>query len=206
VEVVDVADHLFSRTIAPWERNEAPRPWKEAAARADAFVIVSPEYNHGYPGELKILLDSLNEEYRGKPALIAGVSSGPFGGTRMADHLKVVLAELKMVALRNSVHFPMAATFFGPDGLPADPAASERMKPAIDELLSFIRASRSRAPAMPRSSLMRISFLTSVPSMIRHADALIIISLVEQVSARTAFRMPLSASSGRSMGSVSPGA
>jgi NAD(P)H-dependent FMN reductase len=150
VEAVNVADHLFSRTIAPWEENEAPRAWKEAAARADAFVIVSPEYNHGYPGELKILLDSLKEEYRGKPALIAGVSSGLFGGTRMADHLKVVLAELKMVTLRNSVHFPMAATFFGADGLPADPAASERMKPAFEELLWYARALKpARANSLP---------------------------------------------------------
>lgn len=150
VEIVDVTDHLFGRTTPPWEESAAPRAWKETAARADAFVFVSPEYNHGYPGELKILLDSVNEEYRGKPALIAGVSSGPFGGTRMADHLKVVLAELKMVTLRNSVHFPMAATFFGPDGLPTDPAAEERMKPAFDELLWYAKALKpARANSLP---------------------------------------------------------
>jgi NAD(P)H-dependent FMN reductase len=150
VETVDVARHLYGRTIPPWEESDVSVEWKEAAARADAFVIVSPEYNHGYPGELKILLDSLNEEYRGKPALIAGVSSGPFGGTRMADHLKVVLAELKMVTMRNSIHFPMIATFFGPDGLPADPAASERMKQAFDELLWYARALKpARANSLP---------------------------------------------------------
>jgi NAD(P)H-dependent FMN reductase len=68
----------------------------------------------------------------------------------MADHLKVVLAELKMVTLRNSVHFPMAATFFGPDGLPTDPAAGERMQPAFDELLWYAKALKpARANSLP---------------------------------------------------------
>ena len=81
-ELVDVKDHLFGHTHPSWEEFEITKPWKELASRMDGAVFVVPEYNHSFPGELKIMLDSALEEYKDKPVILAGVSSGMFGGAR----------------------------------------------------------------------------------------------------------------------------
>ena len=63
---------------------------REKARRSDGFIIVSPEYNHGYPGELKMLLNMLFSQYAHKPVGICRVSSGAWGGTRMVEQLRQV--------------------------------------------------------------------------------------------------------------------
>jgi len=68
-----------------------------AMADADAFVVVAPEYNHSYSGSLKYLLDLNMKEYIHKPVACIGVSSGPFGGTRVIESLMPVLREVGMV-------------------------------------------------------------------------------------------------------------
>jgi len=75
IELVDVRDHMPGRTIPPWEESNDTKAWKDIVAKTDGFVIVSPEYNHGYPGELKILLDQEHDAYRGKPVIVAAVSA-----------------------------------------------------------------------------------------------------------------------------------
>jgi NAD(P)H-dependent FMN reductase len=67
--------------------------------RADALVIVTPEYNHGYPGLLKHALDSNLKEYIHKAVGIVGVSAGPWGGTRVVENLLPVLRELGLVTI-----------------------------------------------------------------------------------------------------------
>ncbi len=83
-----------------------PEPWKTVMAEADGLVIVSPEYNHGYPGALKEMLDSLYEEYNFKPVGIVG-AAGFVGGSRMVEQLRQVVVELKMVPIREALYFPM---------------------------------------------------------------------------------------------------
>jgi len=92
VEVVDVSDYLFSKTTTA--DSEKVGPWKKVVARNEAFIFVTPEYNHSFPGELKILLDTLYKEYSGKVAAIAGVSMGSFAGARVIENLKIVLHTL----------------------------------------------------------------------------------------------------------------
>src|SRR5512144_574172 len=79
--------------------------FSEPMNRADALVIVSPEYNHGYPGLLKHVLDSCLKEYIHKPAGIVGVSAGPFGGARMIQNLLPVMRELGLVTIFWDVFF-----------------------------------------------------------------------------------------------------
>ena len=67
--------------------------------RADGVVIVAPEYNHGYSGLLKHVLDSCLKEYIHKAVGIVGVSAGPFGGTRMIQNLLPVMRELGLVTI-----------------------------------------------------------------------------------------------------------
>ncbi len=63
-------------------KDQFPK-WRDAIIRADGLVIVSPEYNHGYPGPLKAVLDLLLREYVHKAVAFVGVSAGPWGGTRV---------------------------------------------------------------------------------------------------------------------------
>ena len=70
--------------------------------RADAFVVVTPEYNHGYPAALKALIDSAYQQWRAKP--VGFVSYGGIsGGLRAVEQLRLVFAELHAVTLRDSV-------------------------------------------------------------------------------------------------------
>src|SRR5437870_3626002 len=77
----------------------------ESAMRADACIIVAPEYNHGYPGLLKHVLDTNLKEYIHKAVGICGVSAGPFGGTRVTENLLPVLRELGLVTIFEDVNF-----------------------------------------------------------------------------------------------------
>jgi NAD(P)H-dependent FMN reductase len=70
-----------------------------AMMRADALVIITPEYNHGYPGLLKHALDSNLKEYIHKAVGVVGVSAGPWGGTRVVENLLPVLRELGLVTI-----------------------------------------------------------------------------------------------------------
>ena len=100
-------------------------------ARADALVIVSPEYNHGYCGLLKHALDSCLKEYIHKAVGIAGVSAGAFGGARGIQDLLPVLRELGLVTIFWDVNFASVHKLFAADGALRD----EAMLPRIDQFL-----------------------------------------------------------------------
>ena len=108
-EIIDVRDWAKSAT------KRFPEDGKELQKKiekADGFIIVSPEYNSGYPGELKILLDSFLDEYSGKPVGIIGVSAGSFGGIRMIEKLRPVLINLGMMPISSFVTFKNVADIF----------------------------------------------------------------------------------------------
>jgi NAD(P)H-dependent FMN reductase len=117
VEFVDVREQLKEpTTIAPWDENATHGSWAEVVERSDALVLVVPEYNHSFPGELKLLLDSLYKEYTGIPVGVVGVSGGAIGGARVVDHLKPVLVELNMVAVKAAVLVPNVTDAVSDDG------------------------------------------------------------------------------------------
>lgn len=77
---------------------------RQRLGQADAFVIVTPEYNHGYPAALKFLIDSVSEQWQAKP--VAFVSYGGIsGGLRAVEQLRLVFAELHAVTVRDAVSF-----------------------------------------------------------------------------------------------------
>jgi NAD(P)H-dependent FMN reductase len=90
--------------------------YSEKMNRADAIVIVAPEYNHGYSGLLKHVLDSCLKEYIHKAVGIAGVSAGPWGGTRMIQNLLPVMRELGLVTIFWDVNFASAQNVFDAEG------------------------------------------------------------------------------------------
>src|SRR5205807_10555957 len=93
---------------------------------ADAYVIVSAEYNHSIPPALSNLLDHFLEEYFFKPSAIVCYSAGPFGGVRAAMQLRAMLPELGMSSIPSILPFPMAQDLLDEDGKPADPARADR--------------------------------------------------------------------------------
>jgi NAD(P)H-dependent FMN reductase len=103
--------------------------------RADALVIVSPEYNHGYPGLLKHVLDSCLKEYIHKAVGLVGVSAGPFGGTRVIQNLLPVMRELGLVTIFWDVNFSSVQNVFDAEGKLLDEAFLRRIDKFLNELI-----------------------------------------------------------------------
>jgi len=113
-ELIDVAKLPIPVTDAG-EALKDPG-FAETMNRADALVIVAPEYNHGYPGLLKHILDTNLAEYIHKAAGIVGVSAGVFGGARVIQNLIPVLRELGLVTIFWDVNFTTVGRRFDEDG------------------------------------------------------------------------------------------
>ena len=104
--------------------------------RADGFVIVTPEYNHGYPGMLKHVLDSNLKEYIHKAVGVCGVSAGGFGGTRVIEAMLPVLRELGLVTIFWDGNFSGAQKLFDVEGKILDEATHvKRIDKFLGELI-----------------------------------------------------------------------
>lgn len=113
-----------------------------AMDRADGLVIVAPEYNHGYPGLLKHVLDSCLKEYIHKAAGIVGVSAGPFGGTRVIENLLPVMRELGLVTIFWDVNFSNVQNVFDTEGKLLDPSFLRRIDKFLKELIWMAKTLR----------------------------------------------------------------
>jgi NAD(P)H-dependent FMN reductase len=135
-EIVDVRDFRIPATD---NSGESPEAQKLAGIikRADGLIIVSPEYNHGYPGELKMMLDLLYEEYSAKPVGFCGVSSGGLGGARMVEQLRQVTIEFHMVPIREALYFPVVQNLFDENGNVKDDSYQERVGVFLQELVWY---------------------------------------------------------------------
>lgn len=111
VELIDLADYplpFFDEPISPrYNPNRTPAPevqkFLDAVARQDAYIFVTPEYNHSIPAVLKNAFDYMTWEMHRKPAAI--VSHGTAGGARAAMHLKEIISEARAVPIPNFVAF-----------------------------------------------------------------------------------------------------
>ncbi|MCX4772726.1 FMN-dependent NADPH-azoreductase [Streptomyces sp. ADI92-24] len=118
-------------------------------AAADAFVVVTPEYNHSYPAPLKNLIDWHFTEWQAKP--VAFVSyGGVSGGLRAVEHLRQVFAELHAVSIRDTVSFHNAGALFDDEGRHRDPAGPDAAaKSLLDQLVWWGRALRDAKEVRP---------------------------------------------------------
>ncbi|TSC56882.1 MAG: hypothetical protein Greene071421_392 [Parcubacteria group bacterium Greene0714_21] len=139
-QFLDVKDFVQTAKTGAAMPSEKSKLWSEIMKRADGLVIVSPEYNHGYPGELKLMLDQLYQEYNRKPAGICGVSAGDLGGARMVEVLRICLIELQMVPIREAVYFPKAHDLFNEKGEIRDASYKERLQKFFAELAWYADA------------------------------------------------------------------
>ena len=132
-EIIDVRDYRLEATDNT-KTQEVAKKLSEKISRADGLIIVSPEYNHSYPGELKMMLDMLYQEYFKKPVGICGVSMGGLGGARMVEQLRLVAIELRMVPIREAVYFSNVSKLFDESGNINDQSYISRFKTFMDEM------------------------------------------------------------------------
>lgn len=116
--------------------------FSERMNRADALVIVTPEYNHGYPGLLKHALDTNLKEYIHKAVGVCGVSAGGFGGTRVVENLLPVLRELGLVAIFWDMNFSGAQKLFDESGNILDQSYAKRADKFLKELIWMAKVLR----------------------------------------------------------------
>ena len=169
VEVVDLRDwklpffqeHLgtIGDFANPTYSDPVVRAWNAKIAEGDAYLIITPEYNHSVPGELKNAIDSVFVSFalRNKPVAFVGYSAGIAAGTRAVEHLALIAIEAEAVPLRNTVLIPSVAGAFGEDGEPTNPATEAALAITLDDLswwanaLASARAEGELPPAAFRS-------------------------------------------------------
>lgn len=124
---------------------------RPAIAEADAYLIVTPEYNHSFTGELKLLIDSARDEWRRKPAAFV-TYGGISGGLRAAEQLRNVFGELHVATIRETVSFANVWDCFGDDGRPYDLInAKAAVQKQLDDLKWW--ASALREARLPLETL-----------------------------------------------------
>ncbi|MFI9010008.1 NADPH-dependent FMN reductase [Actinosynnema sp. NPDC053489] len=147
VTCVDLDEVITPRL---WSDPSQGPKWRRVVGGSDAFVVVTPEYNHSYPGLLKHAIDSLNQEWHRKP--VGFVSYGGLsGGLRAVEALRLVFAELYAVSIRDTVSFHGARACFDEEGEPLDRVAAETAAlRLLNELTWWARALRTaRSHGLP---------------------------------------------------------
>jgi NAD(P)H-dependent FMN reductase len=148
VDLIDLAEAKL-----PAVHTEIPAPEVQDIvsrfADADAFVIVTPEYNHGYPASLKFALDSARVEWMAKPVGFVSYG-GNSGGLRSVEQLRQVCAELHMVSVRDCISFHMCHGLFDETGNLKDPSGADAAaKAMLDQLLWWAAALRDARANRP---------------------------------------------------------
>lgn len=115
---------------------------KHRLYRSDAFLILTPEYNHSYPAALKFVIDSAYEEWRAKPVGFVSYG-GSAGGIRAVEHLRQVFAELQAVTMRNTVSFANIWDHISSrGGLNSPPGQEKNMAVMLEQLHWWAQALR----------------------------------------------------------------
>jgi len=116
--------------------------YSELTAWADAFFIVTPEYNHSFPGTLKRMLDSELQNYIHKPVAFAGASSGRMGGVRAVESLVNAVREMGLVACFTDVYFANVQDVFNDSGELQEEFYKEAVTKAYAELIWMAKTLR----------------------------------------------------------------
>jgi len=164
VEVVDLRDwqlpffqeHLgtIGDFADPTYSDPIVKAWNSKIAEGDAYVIVTAEYNHSVPGQLKNAIDSVFVSFalRNKPIAFVGYSGGISAGIRAVEHLALIVIEAEAVPLRNTVVIPFVANAFGDDGKPNNPATATALSIMLDDLAwssNALARARSEGELLP---------------------------------------------------------
>jgi len=170
VEVLDLRDWplpMFAEhfgTVGDFKDPSYSEPivkrWNQKVKEADAYLIITPEYNHSVPGVLKNAIDSVFVSFalRNKPMAAVGYSVGIAAGARAVEHLAHIAIEVEMVPLRNSVIIPKVGDAFDDEGKPFDRMTDVALSIVLDDLSwwsSVLRRARAEGELPPGGFRMR---------------------------------------------------
>jgi NAD(P)H-dependent FMN reductase len=146
-ELVDLKDYplpLLDDPVPPSAGRPHPphaNAWAAKVASLDAYVVVTPEYNHSVPGGLKNAIDFLYAEWNNK---VAGfVSYGSAGGVRAVEHLRLIMAELQVATVRAQVYLTLAYDFENYRQFKPTPSKEQSVTTMLDQLVAWGRALKS---------------------------------------------------------------
>ncbi|MFD1546233.1 NADPH-dependent FMN reductase [Nonomuraea guangzhouensis] len=142
----DLSDPTYSEPIV--------RAWNQKVKQADAFVVITPEYNHSVPGGLKNAIDSvwMSFGFRNKPVAAIGYSGGIGGGIRAIEHLAHMFVEAEAVPLRNTVVIPYVQAAFDGQDEPVNAATDISLQIMLDDLAwwsSALNQARTEGELIP---------------------------------------------------------
>lgn len=153
VEILDLRDYpmpFFNEPAPPSTlqgkySDKVAAKWAKKVAEGDAYILIAPEYNHGYPAVLKNALDYPYFEWNNKP--VAFVSYGGVAGARSVEQLRQVVGELRMVSMRDAVHISGVWQAFDETGHPKDSALNGFADKMLDQLVwwaTLLKKARSQ--------------------------------------------------------------
>lgn len=129
-EILDLQSYNFPLFEERLKYQESPaKNVLDFAAKvrsADGVIIVTPEYNGGYPASLKNVIDLLTEDWRGKPVAISTVSDGNFGGSQVITSLQFSLWKIKALTVTAMYPVPKVHESFDAEGVPVDKKTADR--------------------------------------------------------------------------------
>ena len=139
-EFFDVRDFDFPRDDYGQALKDKFPKWRDAVIKADGFIFVVPEYNHGYPGIFKSVVDLCLKEYIHKAVAFVGVSASNWGGTRVIESCVPMVRELGLAVTFTDLNFPKIQDKFDDEGNLLEEKYDEFVKGFLDELVFMSRA------------------------------------------------------------------
>lgn len=138
----------------PTYSDPVVKQWNEKLKEGDAYLVITPEYNHSIPGVLKNAIDNVFISFalRNKPIAAVGYSGGIAAATRAIEHLAQIAIEADMAPLRSSVLIPFVESAFDPTGSPINPATEAALQITLDDLewwSSALKQARSNGELAP---------------------------------------------------------
>lgn len=155
-ELVDIADYnlpLLDEPVPPSQGRpgkEHTKKWAAKIGSLDAFIFVTPEYNHSTSGALKNAIDFLYAEWNNKAAAFVGYGSA--GGTRAVEHLRGIMGEVQIADVRASVGLSLFTDFENFSVFKPGPQHANAVSTMFDQILSWgeaMKGVRDKAAASP---------------------------------------------------------
>jgi NAD(P)H-dependent FMN reductase len=169
VETLDLREWplpFFQETIAtvgdlndPTYSDPLVKRWNNKIKEADAYVIVTPEYNHSIPAVLKNAIDTVffSYSFRHKPVALVGYSAGVAAGARAVEHLNDIMLETEAIPVRTPTLVPFVATAFDAEGKPTNPVLNAGLSVMLDDLAWLAKALKTaRTEGEPPPAAFRI--------------------------------------------------
>lgn len=137
-EIVSPRDYLVNffteRLGKEREFDDKGKMYQEIIKRAESIVVVTPEYNRSFPGELKLMLDLLYEEYKGTKFYFVGVSDGLTGGVRAVESFMHAVTGVEAIPIKPKLFFPFVLEVFDEQGNLVKEEFKERVEKFVEGL------------------------------------------------------------------------